>query len=184
MSDLDTQPVSTTFWGTVAAKLKAILQWLAQHLAAPGVALLVVVGAVLLAAMGWKEVQIGGILGKLFGKKTPEQKAIAVANTPPSHRVDAEGRLIQPGTPDSKGDTQAVVVPIQNPGLFSNPNTVKYTPPGESKPVELQLPDGVRSKDVEKVIVVHPEAIVVTVKSKSGITAQKVEDLLSKYRKT
>jgi hypothetical protein len=78
--------------------------------------------------------------------------------------------------------TQAVVVPIKNPGMFSNPDTVVFTPPGETKPVEVQLPDGVKAKDVDTVVVVKPEKFVVTVKDKSGIPAKKVDDLLNKYR--
>lgn len=178
------EPAPPTLWVVVKAKVQDMLRWMVKRLAAPGVALLLVAGAVLLAAMGWKELQIGGILGKLLGKKAPEQKAIAIANTPPPDRVDPEGRVIQPGTPDTQGDTQAVVVPIKDPTLFSNPNTVKFTPPGESKPIEIRLPDGVKAKDVDKVIVVHPEAVAVTVKNTSGIPAHRIDDLLSKYKKT
>jgi hypothetical protein len=166
-----------TFWATVWAKLK----WVATQFFAPGVALVVIIVAVLLVAMGWKELQIGGLLGKLFGKKDPEQRAIDVANSVPPDRVGPDGKLIPQGTPDSKGDTQAVVVPINDPGLFSNPDTVTFTPPGASKAVEIQLPDGVRQQDVEKVIVVQPDKFVITVKDSSGISASSVDDLLKKY---
>lgn len=174
----DTKP---TFWAAVWDKLKAILQWMATKLVAPGVALVIIIVAILLVSMGWKELQIGGLLGKLFGKKEPEQKAIDVANSVPPGRVGPDGKLIPQGTPDSKGDTQAVVVPIDDPGLFSNPNTVTFTPPGANKPVEVQLPDGVKAKDVEHVIVVKPDIMVVTVRDTSNIPAEKIDDLLSKY---
>lgn len=174
-------PPGPSFWGTVWEKLKAILHWMAIKLAAPGVALVIVVVAVLLVAMGCKGLQIGGLLGKLFGKKDPEQKAIDVANSVPPNRVGPDGKLIPPGTPDQKGDTQAVVVPIDNPGLFSNPDTVTFTPPGADKPVEVQLPTGVKNSDVDKVIIVKPDVVAVTVKDTSGIPAQKVDDLLAKY---
>ena len=170
-----------SFGQLVLDKLKAIGKWCARNLAAPGVALLIVVGAVLLVAFGFKNIQIGGILGKLFGKKKPDAKAIDVANTVPKGRVDDKGKIIPQGEPDSKGMTQAVVVPIKDPGIFSNPDTVVFTPPGEDKPVEIQLPDGVKAKDVEKVIVVKPEKFVVTVKDKSGISGQRLDDLLKKY---
>jgi len=140
-----------------------------------------VAGAVLLVALGFKNIQIGGLLGRLFGKKKPEHTAIDVANTVPKDRVDDKGKIIPPGEPDSKGMTQAVVVPIKDPGIFSNPDSVTFTPPGESKPVEVTLPDGVKAKDVEKVIVVQPKKFVVTVKDKSGITGKNVDDLLKKY---
>jgi len=181
MADEMPPPAQPTFWGTVWAKLKAILHWLAIHLVAPGVALVLIIVAVLLVSMGFKELQIGGLLGRLFGKKEPEHAAIDKANSIDPDRVDKNGQLIQPGVPDSKGDTQVVVVPIKEPGLFSNPDTVEFTPPGKTDPIEVQLPDGVKNKDVEKVIVVQPGKFVVTVKDESGVSASKVDDLLAKY---
>jgi hypothetical protein len=174
-------PAGPSFGQAVKDKTLAILKWLARVFVAPGAAVLLVVGAVLLAVLGMKNVQIGGLLGMLFGKKKPEHTAIDVANSVPEGRVDAQGKIIQPGQADSKGMTQAVVVPIQNPGVFSNPDTVVFTPPGHDKPVEVQLPTGVKAKDVEKVIVVQPTKFVVTVKDSSGISAQHVDDLLKKY---
>jgi hypothetical protein len=121
------------------------------------------------------------VLGKLFGKKNPEKKAIDVANSVPEDRVDAKGKLIPQGKPDSKGMTQAVVVPIKDPGVFSNPDTVVFQPPDEPKPVEIQLPVGVKARDVDKVVVVKPEKFVITVKSESKVPAKSVDDLLAKY---
>lgn len=176
-----TTDTSKQFWPEVWARVKAVSRWIGTRLLAPGVALLLVVLAIVLVAMGIKQLQIGGLLGWLFGKKEPERKAIDVANSVPPNRVDKDGNIIPPGTPDSQGMTQAVVVPIQEPGLFSNPDTVKFTPPGEAKPIEVKLPDGVKNKDVEKVIVVQPEKFVVTVKDSSGVTAEKADDLIKKY---
>lgn len=170
-----------SFWAQVWERTKSIFRWAGVKLLAPGVALVVVVIAIVLVAMGAKELQIGGLLGWLFGKKDPEQKAIDIANTVPPHRVDPNGVLIPQGTPDGKGDTQAVVVPIQEPGIFSNPDTVTFTPPGADKPVVIQLPDGVKNKDVDKVIVMQPGKFVVTVKDNTGIPASTVDDLLKKY---
>lgn len=170
------------FWATVWARLRAILSWMATKLLAPGVAVIVVIVAVVLVAMGFKELQVGGLLARLLGRKSDVKADPQVVNTPPPNRVDAEGRLIQPGTPDSKGDTQAVVIPIeQTGGMFSNPTTVRVTPPGTDKPIDVELPDGVRAKDVDKVIIVTPEKVVVTVRDNSGIPAGKIDDLLSKY---
>lgn len=180
MADAEAVP-EQTFWAAVWAKLKAIGKWMSVKIAAPGAALIIIVIAILLVSMGFKELQIGGILAKLFGKKDPEQKAIEVANTPPPDRVDSNGNLIPVGVPDSKGQTQIPVVPIEEPGLFSNPDTVKFTPPGQTTPTEVKLPDGVKNKDVDTVIVVSPEKVVVTVKDTSGIPAKRVDDLLAKY---
>jgi len=174
-------PAEPGFWQVVGAKLAAFAKWAARVLVAPGIALLLIVGAIVLVALGIKNVQIGGLLGMLFGKKKPEHTAIDTANSVPEDRVDDKGKIIPIGEPDSKGMTQAVVVPIQNPGIFADPDHVTFTPPGETKPVEIKLPDGVKAKDVEKVIVVKPTKFVVTVKDTSGISAKHVDDLLKKY---
>jgi len=168
-----------TFWQSVWAWLKKFARWVY----APLVAILVIVVVFILVALGVKDLQIGGLLGKLFGKEDPKdgKKAIDVANSVPEGRVDENGVILKPGEPDSKGQTQAVVVPIEEPGLFDDPNKVKITPPGEDKPVVIDLPDGVKSKDVDKVIVVKPEVYAVTVRDSSGVSAQDVDDLLSKY---
>lgn len=177
----DPQAPQPSFWSQFWERMVTVFKWVGVKLLAPGVALIVIVLAIVLVSMGLKDLQIGGLLGLLFGKKSPEQKAIDVANTVPPNRVDPNGKVIQPGTPDTKGDTQAIVVPIKDPGLFANPDTISFTPPGSTQPIEIQLPDGVKNKDVQQVIVVQPGKFVVTVKDNSGIPAQKVDDLLSKY---
>lgn len=155
--------------------------YLKKFLLGPGGALIVVVVGILLAMVGVKNVQVGGILGKLLGKSKPKDKAIDKANSVSDDRVDKDGKIIPKGVPDSKGITQATVVAIDEPGVFSNPDTVKFTPPGEEKPIEVELPDGVKNKDVEKVVVVKPKVYAVTVKDNSGVKAEKVDDLLAKY---
>jgi hypothetical protein len=155
---------------------------MALKLAGPGVALVVVIIAILLVSMGWKELQIGGLLGKLLGKKADIKADPNVVHTIPPHRVDPSGNLIPQGTPDSKGITQAVVVPIHdNGGIFSDPTKVTVTPPNSDTPINIQLPDGVQAKDVDKVIILSPTNVVVSVKDTSGIPAQKIDDLLNKY---
>ena len=170
-----------SFWQAFWAKVKATFRWVGWNLLAPGVALVVVVVSVLLVSMGAKELQIGGLLARLLGRKGPEAKAVDVANTVDPDRIDKDGKLLPPGAPDSKGVTQAVVVPIKEPGLFSNPSTVEFTPLGQTEPIEVQLPDGVTAKDVDKVVIVQPGKFVVTVKGSSGVPASKVDDLLEKY---
>jgi hypothetical protein len=177
----DEQVTEPSFWPVVWARIVTMAKWVGAKLLAPGVAVLVVILAVVLVSMGWKELQIGGLLGKLLGKKDPEGKAIDVANSVPETRIGPDGKLIPQGTPDSKGLTQAVVVPIKDPGLFSNPDTVTFTAPGADKPTVVQLPDGVKSRDVEKVIVVQPDVVVVSVKDDSNIPARHIDDLLTKY---
>ena len=182
MTDTIPDIPTATFWGTVWAKIKAVLRWVALKFAAPGVALLIIVGAVILVSLGCKDLQIGGLLGKLFGKKPDAKADPNVVNTIPSDRVDPNGKIIPQGTPDSKGDTQAVVVPIQHTGgLLEDPKTVTITPPGTTTPMVIQLPDGVRAKDVDQIVVVTPGQYVVTVKDTSGVAASTIDDLLTKY---
>jgi hypothetical protein len=170
------------FWRAVWEHIKAAAKWLAMKVAAPGVALLIVVGAIILVAIGFKDLQIGGLLGKILGKAPPEgKKVIDVANTIPKDRVDPNGNLIPIGKPDSVGDTQIQVVPIDQPGLFSNPDHVTFTSPGETTPTTVVLPDGVKAKDVDQVVIVKPDVVVVTVKDNSGVTPTQVDDLLKKY---
>lgn len=151
-----------------------------RYLLGPLPALLLVAGALLLVALGIKNIQIGGLLGSLLGKKD-SKKAVDVANTVPKDRVKPDGTLIQPGEPDSKGITQAKVVPIKEPGLFDDPKKVKIQDPESGKDIEVVVPDGVTAKDIEHVIVVRPDVHVVTIKSTSKVTATGVDDLLKKY---
>lgn len=174
-------PEAPSFWDVTWEKTKVILTWISHKLVAPGAALLLVVAGVILAAMGAKELQIGGILGRLLGGKDSDGKAIDVANSVDPQRIDPKGKLIQPGTPDSKGDTQVLVVPIQSPGLFSDPSSVTFIPPGQDKSIKIDLPDGVTNKDVEHVVVVKPSVYAVTVKDGTNVPAQRIDDLLAKY---
>lgn len=162
-------------------KLLKVWAWVRKYLLAPLPVILLVAGAVILIALGAKNVQIGGLLAKLTGKKTDGKKAVDVANTIPEDRVGADGKVIPIGTPDTKGLTQAVVVPIEPPSIFSNPDTVTIRHPDDQKPVVVQLPDGVKAKDVDKVVIVSPEVHAVIVKDSSKIAGKDVDDLLAKY---
>lgn len=152
-----------------------------RYILAPLPILVLVVVAGVLVVLGFENIQVGGLIGKLLGRKEAGKKAIDVANTIPEDRVDDEGNLIPIGEVDSKGITQAQVVPIQAPGLFDDPTKVKIKPAGEEKAIEVDLPDGVKAKDVEHVVVVTPEITAVTVMSGSAVPASDVDDLLSKY---
>lgn len=161
--------------------LSNVWKWVKRYLLAPLPAILIIAGAIVLVVLGAKNVQIGGLLGKLFGHKDPDQKAVDAANTIPEDRVDSNGKLIPIGTPDSKGITQAAVVPIESPGLFSNPDHVVIQHPDTKETTVVQLPDGVKAKDVDKVVIVSPEVVAVTVKDNTGITSKSIDDLLAKY---
>lgn len=116
--------------------------------------ILVVAGAVAMLIFGQK-IQIGGVLGWLWGHVTHNPDM--TVTTPPPARIDpATGKVIEPGQADPNGFTQAqVVVPISNPTIFSDPTTVTVTPPN-SAPVTLKLPTGLTSADVKTVIQISP----------------------------
>lgn len=168
-----------TFWQAAWTWIKRTFRWIA----APLPAILLAIGAIILVVLGFKHLQIGGLLGKLFGADPKEgKKAIDVANSVPEDRVDKDGVIIKPGEPDSKGQTQAVVVPIEDPGVWGDPGKVTILPPGEDKPIVVDLPDGVSSSDVHQVIILRPSVMVVSVRDNSGIDAQHIDDLLRKYQ--
>lgn len=111
----------------------------------------VVVGAFFLALSG-KQIQIGGILGKLWGRKEPDLRGV-----PPQDRKDADGKTIQPGESDDKGFVQApVAVAIKDQGIFGDPKTVTVVHPDKGE-VTILLPTGVKNKDVKEVIEVTPD---------------------------
>ena len=139
----------TRFWKAFSgffAGIWAFIKKVSPKLLGPIAALVVIVIAVVLVSMGFKNLQIGGILGKLLGKKggtNPDRgPTVETANTIDPKRVGPDGKLIPQGVPDAQGDTQAVVVPIQPPGLFSDPNQVVFTAPGDTKPTVVPLPTG------------------------------------------
>jgi len=172
---VDTKKPST-FWSQAWAWIKKA----GRALLAPLPALILVVVAFVLIVLGVKNLQLGGLLGKLLGKDKPKgQKAIDKANSIPEDRVDEDGNVIPIGKPDSKGIKQAKVVEIERPGVFDRDDQVKIL--DGDKPVVVDLPDGVKAKDVDKVVIVSPKVYAVTVKDSSKVTGTDVDDLLAKY---
>lgn len=174
---MTTKDFATKVWD----RLKAWGKWVRSKMMAPGAALLVVLVAVILFSLGWKKLQIGGLLGRLLGRKKEPVAPVGIMDPVPPGRVGPDGKLIPIGTPDQAGHTQVEVVQIEQPGLFSDPKTVKFTPPGKTEPVEVQLPVGVTNDQVAQVVMVQPEVYAVSVKDNTGIKAEKVESLLAKY---
>jgi hypothetical protein len=157
-------------------------RWLSPKTIGWILVVVVILVAVVAVSVGFKGLQIGGILGWLLGKKSTDGgSVIDIADSVDPKRVGPDGKIIPIGTPDSKGDTQAVVVPIQDPGLFSDPKKVIFTSPGSTTSTEITLPDGVTNSNVSQVIIIKPEILAVTVKDNSGISTQTVDDLLKKY---
>lgn len=119
------------------------------------VAIIVIVGAFLCFVVFRKTFQIGGILQKLFGRKTNTDPDIRTTVVP--NRVDEKGNPILPGQSDSQGFVQPVVVPIKEPDMFDNPNviTIDHPSKGETK---IPLPTGVKNSDVSQIIVAQPNS--------------------------
>jgi len=120
-----------------------------------------------------KTIQIGGLLGLLWGKKHPKDLPGYPIITPPNGRVDDKGSVIQPGQSDDKGFVQVpVVLPIKEPGILSDPTTVTVVDI-EGKNIILPLPKGVKNKDVKEVIMVSPNVFQIS-NNDSGVDASKL----------
>jgi hypothetical protein len=137
-------------WTWIVEIVKSIGNLILRYPLASALTILLVVGAVFLSAFG-QRIQIGGILGKLWGKKKPD-----VRNVPPEDRVTSDGKIIQPGESDDKGFVQTPATKtIKNPGLFSDPNSVVIVE-SDGKKKEIPLPTGVKNKDVKEVTEISP----------------------------
>lgn len=174
-----TTPVTQTK-PTFGAWLKSLLysvgNFFIRYPLATAATAVVVVGAVLLAVFGQK-VQIGGVLGWLWGRTHPRDLPNAPAVIPPPGRIDDKGDPIPPGTPDDGGWTQApVVLPIKDPGILSDPTTVTVTHP-DGKDVTIPLPKGVKNTDVQQVIMVAPNVYQIANKDTGVDAGQILEDL-------
>lgn len=157
MPDLVTEVTETkpTFKVWFKSFLYRIGNFFIRYPLATAATVLLVLGGVFLACFGSK-VQIGGILGSLWGKVHPSKFPDAPIVTPPPNRVDDSGKVIEPGQSDDAGYAQApVVLPIKEPGLFSDPTVISVTRPDGTIAV-IPLPSGVKNTDVQELIQVGP----------------------------
>lgn len=143
-------------------------------------ALTVVVVAVAVLCVVFKiDVQVGGLLGRLWGKKPGPEDGGPVLLPPPPGRVDDSGNPIQPGQPDDKGYVQLpAVLPIEPPHVFSDPSTVTVVDGG--KKVVLPLPEGVKNGDVKGVTVVSPNVYQVANNDRPSVDTGKLLEELGK----
>lgn len=136
--------------------------------------ILLVALAIFLAVFG-QRIQIGGLLGLLWGKKDGTDPNVRVL--PPPGRVDKDGKPIPAGESDDKGWTQAPVnVEIKEPGIFSDPNVITVTHPDKGE-VKIPLPEGVKSKDVKQVVEVAPNVYQVRNNDKGTDAGKLLEEL-------
>jgi hypothetical protein len=165
----------TKAWDFLKALGRQVFQFALRYPVAIVLTVLLVAGAVLMACFG-KTFQVGGLIGKLWGKK-PSDTDVRVL--PPSDRVDKDGKLIPLGEPDEKGFVQApITTNIKDPGIFSDPDTVTVVHP-EKGEVTLPLPKGVKNSDVKQVIEVRPNVYEVRNNDK-GSDPKEVLDILDK----
>jgi len=153
---------------------RRLYQLLVRYPIAIPATIALVVAAVFLACFGQK-FQIGGLLGKLWGKKpavTPDVRATVVKD-----RVDTNGKPVAPGQSDDKGYTQTPVsTEIKQPGIFSNPDTVIVVHPDKGE-VVIPLPTGVKNKDVKEVVEVQPNVYEIKNNDK-GVDTSGIRDAL------
>ena len=153
---------------------RRLYQLLVQYPLAIPATIVLVLAAFFLACFGWK-FQIGGLLGKLWGKSpavTPNVRATVVAD-----RVDANGDPIAPGKSDDKGYVQPPVsTEIKTPGIFSNPDTVTVVHPDKGE-VVIPLPTGVKNKDVKEVVEIESDVYEIRNNDK-GVDTDDIRDAL------
>ncbi len=156
MEDLtEVEETKPTFKAMVKSIAYKIGNFFIRYPFAIAATVFLLIGGIFLAAFGQK-VQLGGILAKLWGKTDPRDLPDAPTVIPPKERVDDQGKTIEPGQSDDLGYVQVpVVLPIKEPGLFSDPDSVVVVTP-EGKDISIPLPTGVKNKDVKEVILVSP----------------------------
>lgn len=160
-------------WDWIKKAATAAYKFMLQYPVAVVLTLVIVVGAGFLMMFG-HTVQIGGILGKLWGKK-PQLPDIK--STVPSDRKDEDGKSIPIGESDDKGWVQApVTTEIKEPGLFSNPGVVTVVHP-EKGEVKISLPTGVKNSDVREVVEIRPDVYEVK-RNDKGVDTKEVLDIL------
>ena len=137
-------------WKWIKKIAGAVAMFILRYPLAAAITIILVVGAIFLKGFG-SNLQIGGLLGKLWGKKQPD-----VRNIPPEDRVDKDGKPIPVGESDEKGFVQAPATKtIKKPGLFSDPKAVVIIEP-DGKEKKIPLPTGVKNKDVKEVVEIKP----------------------------
>lgn len=163
--------VLSFLWKWTKAAAKSVGNLILRYPLAAALTVLLVAAAVF-AAAGGRTLQIGGILDRLWGRKRENARGV-----PPPDRRNESGEPIEPGEPDEKGWTQAPVsTEIEKPGILSNPDTVTVVHPEKGR-VTVDLPTGVKNKDVREVVEIRPDVYEVR-RNDRGVDPDKVLDAL------
>lgn len=156
-----------TAWDKTRAFFQKVYTWILGY----PVALFVAVGGVLLMvvllALGLGDrFDLGGFLSRWSpGRKEPEDRVI-VANKVPPKRQDSEDRTIPIGEPDEFGMVQRPVEILderKNPFRDKSKLEVKDSS-GEKR--KIQLPKGVKDKEVDQVLELNPGTFKIIVKDR------------------
>jgi hypothetical protein len=170
----------TKIWETVKSFFKTLLTWFLRYPAAIVITVFVITITLILIVYG-KKIQIGGLLGKIWGKDINKYKQIA-RETIPVNRVDENGKPIQPGQSDTGGYVQAPVsTDIKESGILSDPNIVEIIDP-EKGEVAIILPTGVKNSDVKEIIIIKPSVYEVK-RNDGGVSIHELDDLIGKINK-
>lgn len=165
--------VASKAWEFLKALLSRLFTYALRYPVAVVLSVLLIAAVAVLFYFG-KTVQVGGLLGRLWGRgsgSTPNLRAVV-----PPARVDAAGNPIPVGASDGKGFVQAVQVPMKEPGILSNPSTVTVVHPDRGVEV-IDLPAGVKNTDVKTVIEISPKVYQIE-NHDSGVDARKILDSL------
>jgi hypothetical protein len=156
----------------VKALFKRIYDLMIKYPLTVAATVVLAVGAVVMAMAG-RDVQIGGLLEKMFGKKKTNTD---IKVLPPIERVDTGGNQIFPGESDDKGYVHSPVsTKIVEPGVFSNPDEIVVVHP-EKGEVTIPLPAGVKNKDVAEVIEVEPDVYQIK-NNDSGVNISELREI-------
>lgn len=158
----------------IKAFFKRLYQIVIHYPIAAALTVLIVVFATFMLVTG-RTIQIGGLLGKIWGKKSVQNSREII----PEDRKDEAGKPILIGESDKEGFVQASAVEIKPPGIFSNPNTIKIVE-SDGKTKEINLPTGVTNKDIKEVTIIKPNIVEIKKSDKSGVDVTHLIELLEK----
>jgi hypothetical protein len=161
-----------SIWKYTKLVAKIIGQWMLQYPLAAAAAVFLIILA-LFAALSGNQLQMGGLIGKLFGKKKqPNTREIV-----PEDRVNEDGKPITPGESDDKGFVQAPTnLEVVEPTIFSDPDTIIVKHPEKGK-IKIDLPKGVKNKDVKEVVLIKPDIVEIKNNDK-GVDTKKILEFL------
>lgn len=118
-----------------------------------------------------RRLNLGGILGTLWGSKEKPKSRAVLANEIPENRKDDTGSFIQIGEADEDGYVQREVKVLQPSKNILRDKSVLtiYTKKGVRN---ISLPKGVIDVDVDKVFEITPELYSVEVKKEPTFSIQ------------